>query len=166
MIKRCFQHDNDPTVLEFSRTHRKGLYKGGNKSFPNFTLNSDGVLLHIKRIGHRQETREVVTSSRAGEIVKGMHIHNAGICNPGGINMLEKSFSSTYYFRGIRAVVKSVLDQCDGTCKLSKTLETMPPAPRANRTMQVMEDLQCDLITISSKKGVPQCRDHEFKYNT
>ena len=88
-----------------------------------------------------------------------MHIHNAGICNPGGINMLEKFFSSTYYFsRGIRAVVKSVLDQCDGTCKLSKTLETMPPAPRANRTMQ------CDLITISSKKGVPQCRDHEFKY--
>ena len=43
-------------------------------------------------------------------------------------------------------------------------LKTMPPAPRANRTMQVMEELQCDLITIASKKGVPQCSDHDFKY--
>ena len=78
-----------------------------------------------------------------------MHNHSAGICNPGGINALEKSFSSKYYFRGIRAVVKSVLDHCAGTCKLSKTLETTPPVSRANRTMQVMDELECDLITIS-----------------
>ena len=96
--------------------------------------------------------REVVTASRAREIVKAMHNRSAGICNPGGINMLEKSFSSTYCYRGIRAIVKSVLDQCNGTCKLSKGLETMPPAPRANCTMQVMEEVQCDLVTITSKK--------------
>ena len=163
MLKKCFQRSNDPAVLEFTRTHRKKLFKGGNKSYPNFRLDNEGVLLHIKRIGQRQETREVVTAGRAREIVQSMHNHSAGICNPGGINVMEKSFSATN-FRGIRAVVKSVLDQCNGTCKLSKTLETMPPAPRANRTMQVMEELQCDLITIASKKGVPPCSDHGFKY--
>ena len=75
--------------------------------------------------------------------MKGMHNHTTGICNPGGINTLEKSFSLTYYCRGIRSIVKSVLEKCTGTCKLSKTLKTMPPAPRAIRTMQVMEQVQC-----------------------
>ena len=41
-------------------------------------------------------------------------------------------------------------------------LETFPPAPLANRSMQVMEEVQCDLITITSKKGVPN--SSEFKY--
>ena len=149
MIKKCFQETNDPAVLEFCRTYRKKFYKGGNKSLPNFTVDDNGVLLHNKRVGQREEMREVVTASRAREIVKAMHNRSAGICNPGGINMLEKSFSC---YRGIRAIVKPVLDQCNGTCKLSKSLETMPPAPRANRTMQVMEEVQCDLVTITSKK--------------
>ena len=164
MIKKCFQETNDPAILEFCRTYRNKLYKGGNKSLPNFTVDGNGVLLHIKRVGQREEMREVVTASRAREIVKAMHNRSAGIYNPGGINMLEKSFSSTYFYRGIRAIVKSVLDQCNGTCKLSKSLETMPPAPRANRTMQVMEEVQCDLVTITSKKGISQCTDHDFKY--
>ena len=164
MRKKCFQHTKDVAVLEFCRTHRKKLYKGGNKSLPNFTLDTNGVLLHIKRVGQREEMREVVTASRARELVKAMHTHSTGICNPGGINSLEKSFSSTYYYRGIRAIVKSVLDHCNGTCKQSKCLETMPPAPLANRTMQVMEEVQCDLITITSKKGVAHCTDHDFKY--
>ena len=124
-------------------------------------MDSNDVLLHIKRVGGTEEKREVVTASRARELVKAMHRHTEGVCNPGGINTLENSFSSTFYYRGIRAIVKSVLQQCNGTCKLSKTLNTMPPAPRANRTMQAMEEVQCDLIT---KKGVPQCSDHEFKY--
>ena len=164
MIKKCFQQTKDPAILEFCKTHRKKLYKGGNKSLPNFTLDSNGVLLHIKRVGQREEMREVVTASRARELVKAMHNRSAGICNPGGINALEKSFCSTYYYRGIRAIVKTVLDQCDGSCKLSKCLETMPPVPRANRTMQVMEEVQCDLITITAKKGVPHCMEHNFKY--
>ena len=103
----------------------------------------------------------MVTASRARELVKAMHSHSMGTCNPGGINALEKSF---HYYRGIRNIIKSVLEQCTGTCKLTKMLKTIPPAPRANRTMQVMEELQCDLITIASKKGVPQCSDHDFKY--
>ena len=143
LIKKCLQEDKDPAVLEFCKTHIKKLYKGGNKSLPNFTVYSNGVLLHIKQVGGREEKREVVTASRARELVKAMHSHTEGVCNPGGINTLENSFSSTFYYRGIRAIVKSVLQQCNGTCKLSKTLNTMPPAPRANRTMQAMVEVQC-----------------------
>ena len=163
MIK-CFQQSRDVAVLEFCRTHRKKLYKGGNKSLPNSTLDTNGVLLHIKRVGQREEMRVVVTASRARELLKAMHTHSTGICNPGGINSLDKSFSFTYYYRGIRAIVKSVLDHCNGTCKLSKSLETLPPAPLANHTVQVMEEVQRDLIIITSKKRCRHRTDHDFKY--
>ena len=152
MIKKSLQPTDDPAILEFRTTNRKRLYKGGNKSFPNFTVDANDVLLHIKRIGKREKKREVVDAIRAREIIKALHTHASVVCNPGGINALEKSFLLTYYYRRIRAIVKSVLDQCDGTCKLSKTLETLPPTPKANCSMQVMEELQCDLITITSKK--------------
>ena len=152
LIKKCFQKTSDPAVLDFCKTHRKKLFKGGNRLLPNFTIGDDGALFHIKRIGKREERRKVVTKSEAREIVKALHIHSAWVCNPGGIKLLEKSF---YYYRGIRTIVKSVLNQCKGTCKLTKTLETLPPAPLANRSMQAMEEVQCDLITITSKKGVP-----------
>ena len=108
--------------------------------------------------------RVVVTASRARELLKAMHTHSTGICNPGGINSLDKSFSFTYYYRGIRAIVKSVLDHCNGTCKLSKSLETLPPAPLANHTVQVMEEVQRDLIIITSKKRCRHRTDHDFKY--
>ena len=164
MIKRCLQNTPDPVVIDFCKTYRKKLFKGGNKALPNFSIEDNGVLVHIKRIGKREERRKVVTKTEANEIVKALHIHSDGVCNPGGINSLENYFCSTYYYRGIRVIVKSVLSQCKGTCKLTKTLETMPPAPLANRSMQVMEELQCDLITITSKKGVPSSSDHDFKY--
>ena len=34
---------------------------------------------------------------------------------------------------------------------MAKSLKTMPPAPGANHTTQVMEEVQCDLVTITSK---------------
>ena len=164
MIKKCLQKSTDPLVVDYRKMHRKKLFKGGNKASPNFCLDGNGSLLHITRVGEREEKRVVVTAKKAKELVKSMHERSEGICNPGGINTLENSFSSIYYCRGIRQIVKSILNQCNGTCKLSKTLETMPPAPIANRTMDVMEELQCDLITITSKKGVPLCSDHNYKY--
>ena len=164
MIKKCLQSSTDPLVVDYRKMHRKKLFKGGNKASPNFCLDGNGSLLHITRVGEREEKRVVVTAKKARELVKSMHERSEGICNPGGINTLENSFSSIYYCRGIRQIVKSILNQCNGTCKLSKTLETMPPAPIANRTMDVMEELQCDLITITSKKGVPLCSDHNYKY--
>ena len=79
---------------------------------PNFCLDSKGSLLHIKHVGSAEEKREVVTLKKAKELVLNMHQRSEGICNPGGINTLVRSFSSTYYYKGIRAVVKSVLEQC------------------------------------------------------
>ena len=117
-----------------------------------------GSVLHITRKGNNEKKREVVTVTKAREPVTRMHERSEGICNPGGINMLVRSFSATYYCRGIRSIVKCVLDECKGTCKL---LATMPPVPVANRTMQVMEEIQCDLIT---KKGIPRSCAHDFKY--
>ena len=75
MIEKSLQSTDDPAILEFCRTNRKRLYKGGNKSFPNFTVDANDVLLHIKRIGKWEEKREVVDASRAREIIKVMHTH-------------------------------------------------------------------------------------------
>lgn len=115
-------------------------------------MDTNGVLLHIKRVQGREEKREVVTASRAQELVMAMHNRTEGVCNPGGTNTLENTFSATYYYRGIRTIIKAVLQQCNGTCKLSKMLKTMPPVPKAHRTMEAMEEVQCVLITITSKK--------------
>ena len=73
-----------------------------------------------------------------------------GVCVPGGINTLVRSFTATYYCKGIRKVVKQMIDNCAGTCKLSKVLNTSKPAIVANRTASVMEEIQCDLI---ARKG-------------
>ena len=97
MIKRCLQNTPDPVVIDFCKTYCKKLFKGGNKALPNFSIEDNGVLVHIKRIGKREERRKVVTKTEANEIVKALHIHSDGVCNPGGINSLEKSFCSTYY---------------------------------------------------------------------
>ena len=115
-----------------------------------------------KQSGHK---REVVFMKRAIELVKDLHQQtNEGICAPGGINTLVRSFTATFYFKGIRKIVREILDHCTGTCKLSKVINTAPLAPVPNRTMSVMEEIQCDLINIVCKKGVsPSCR-HEFKY--
>ena len=164
MIKKCLENSTDPSVTTFRQINRKKLFKGGKKSMPNFCLDGNGALLRIRRVGAREEKREVVTLAKGKELVKSMHQRAQGVCNPGGINPLVRTFSSAYYCRRIRSVVQSVLDQCTGTCKLTKTLQTVPPAPTANRTTEVMEEIQCDLITIVSKKGVHQCTDHDFKY--
>ena len=89
--------------------------------------------------------------AKGKELVKSMH---QGGCHSGGINTLVRTFSSAYY---CRSVVQFVLDQCTGTCKLSKTLQTVLPAPTANRTTEVMEEIQCDLITIVSHSTVVLC---------
>ena len=102
---------------------------------------------------------------KAKEIVKSLHQQSKkGVCVPGGINTLVRSFTAMYYCRGIRQIVKDVLDQCTGTCKLSKALNTVQPAPVAIRTMGVMEEMQCDLITVVSKKGIMASCTHDFKY--
>ena len=89
--------------------------------------------------------REVVTASRARGLCT---IIVLGFVTPVELTHWRNP-SPQNTTSGIRAVVKSVLDHCAGTCKLSKTLETTPPVSRANRTMQVMDELECDLITIS-----------------
>ena len=61
--------------------------------------------------------------------------------------------------------MKDILNHCTGTCKLSKVLHTVPlPPPVPNRTTSVMQAIQCDLISIVSKKGVSSSCNHEFKY--
>ena len=65
--------------IEFCKTHRKKLYKGVNKSLPNFTVDSNDVLLHIKRVGGREEKRDVVTASRARELSVDDFIQSIGI---------------------------------------------------------------------------------------
>ena len=167
MIKKCLtgEYSADPSVCDFKKTYRKKLFKAGNTSTPNFCLNDHGTLFHIKRIRKTEQKCEVVSVSRAKELVRLMHQHKAeGICVPGGINTLVRSFTANYYCRGIRKIVQSVLDHCCGTCKLSKTLKTVAPVPVANRTKEVMEEVQCDLITIVSKKGVISSKNHDFKY--
>ena len=49
--------------------------------------------------------------------------------------------------------MKQLLEECTGTCKLSKVLDTATPSLVANRTASVVEEIQCDLITITCKKG-------------
>ena len=51
--------------------------------------------------------------------------------------------------------MKDILNHCTGTCKLSKVVHTVPPPPVPNRTMSVMQEIQCDLISIVSKKVSP-----------
>ena len=78
---------------------------------PNFCLNDHGTLFHIKRIRKTEQKFEVVSVSRAKELVRLMHQHKAeDICVPGGINTLVRSFTANYYCRGIRKIVQSVLD--------------------------------------------------------
>ena len=113
-------------------------------------------------VGHK---REVVFMTRAEELVKGLHQQTQqGICLPGGINTLVRSFTATYYFRGIPKIVKDMLNHCTGTCKLSNVLHIVPPPPVPNRTMSLMQEIQYDLISIVSKKGVSSSCNHEFKY--
>ena len=109
--------------------------------------------------------REVVVLDKAKEIVRGLHQPKAeGVCVSGGINALVRSFTSTYYCKGIGKVGKRVLDNCTGTCKLSKVLNTAKPAIIANRTASVMEKIKCDLITITCKKGLLPSLKHNFRY--
>ena len=68
------------------------------------------------------------------------------------------------HIKGIRKVVKQMLDSCAGTCRLSKVLNTAKPAIVANITASVMEEIQCDLITITCKKGLLPSLKHSFRY--
>ena len=109
--------------------------------------------------------KEVVVVEKAKEIVRALHQPKAeGVCVPGGINTLVRSFTATYFCKGIRKVVKQMIDNCTGTCKLSKVLNTSKPAIVANRTASVMEEIQCDLITITCKKGLLPSLKHSFRY--
>ena len=164
MIKKCLSIEccSDPSVLDFKK---KKLFKGGKTTAPNYCLDEHGTLCHIARVRNVEQKREVVSADKAKEIVQSMHQQKKkGICVPGGINTLVRSFTSVYYYRGIRPIAMEVLRCCPGTCKLSKVLNTAQPAPIANRTSSVMEEVQCDLITIVSRKGVPPPRSHSYKY--
>ena len=100
--------------------HRKNCFQEETKADPNFSLDRNDSLFHTIRIGKRVLKREIVTAKKAKELVKHMHERSEGICNRGGTNTLEKSFASTYFYRRIQQVIKSILDQCNETCKLSK----------------------------------------------
>ena len=102
---------------------------------------------------------------RAKEIVKALHQQTAtGVCVPGGINTLVRSFTANYFCKNIRKIVKDMLQNCTGTCKLSKVLDTAKPAIVASRSACVMEKIQCDLITITCKRGLLHSCSHDFKY--
>lgn len=105
LIKKCFSKEERPTpsVSEFKKRYRKKLFKGGKLSLPNYCLGECGKLFHIRRMGELEHKREVVFMTRAKELVQGLHQQTQqGICVPGGINTLVRSFTATYYFRGIR----------------------------------------------------------------
>ena len=36
MIKKCLKHSQDPSVMMLFKRRRKKVFKGGNKSLPNF----------------------------------------------------------------------------------------------------------------------------------
>ncbi len=163
------QTQQDQEVVDFVRVHRKKLYKGGRKSEPNFCIGENShhetVLCRLMRSKNRIEAREVVTTARAHQIVESLHSSAPGVCNPGGINSIVGLFTCKYYYKGIRKVVEHVLRDCQGTCKLIKSIDTHPPPPKAIRTMRVMEEVQCDLITIcSTRRGLPDAKGHRYKY--
>ena len=113
---------HSPSVSGFRKKYRKKLFKGGKVSLPNYCLGVCGKLFHISRVGKVEHKREVVFMKRAIEIVKDLHQKtNEGICAPGGINTLVRSFTATFYFKGIRKIVREILDHCTGTCKYSST---------------------------------------------
>ena len=123
MIKQCFSKDHChiPSVTEFKKRYRRKLFKGGKLSLPNYCLGKAETLFHIRRAGTVEHKRKVVFMKRAKNIVKELHQQtNEGNCVPGGINTLVRSFTATYYFKGIRKIVRDVLNDCTGTCKLSK----------------------------------------------
>ena len=103
-------------------------YKAGKIAQPNFCIDEHGTLFHITRMGKTEVRKEVVVE-KAKEIVRALHQPKAeGVCVPGGINTPVWSFTATYYCKGIRKVVKQMIDNCAGTCKLSKVLNTSKPA--------------------------------------
>ena len=131
MIRKCLSAEcgSDPAVSDFKRRFCKKLYKAGKIVQPNIYVDEHGTLFHITRKGKMDVRKEVVVVEKAKEIVRGLHQPKAeGVCVPGGINTLVRSFTATYYFRGIRKVVKQLLEECTGTCKLSKvlTLQSLP----------------------------------------
>ena len=170
MIMLCLSSEtsSDPSVAEFRKMYRKKIYKGGKLSSPNFCIeedaNHDRVLCRISRYRGKVSTRQILTSVRAKEVITAMHCHDGGVCAPGGINALVSKFTAKYYCRGIRSIAKQILDECSGTCKLTKVLQTAPPVPHANRSMHIMEQVQCDLITVTSQKGGFSSAQHDFKY--
>ena len=53
------------------------------------------------------------------EVVKALHQQRGeGVCVPGGINTLVRSFTATYFCKGIRKIIKNILDNCTGTCNV------------------------------------------------
>ena len=162
------QRPNDDDSERFRVANRKKLYKGGKLSLPFFCLgdvNNKTILCRISYTHGRVETRQVVSMSQAHHIVTNLHKDvSSNTCKPGGINALVGQFTMTYYYKGIRAIVENVLKECNGTCKLSKHINTVPPPPKAMRTTNVMEVIQCDLIYIMCGKGLPSSEKHDFKY--
>jgi hypothetical protein len=167
MIRKCLmaEYASDPAVCGFKKRFRKKLYKAGRISQPNFCINEHGTLFHITRVRNKEIQREVVVVGKAKEILRSMHQPKSeGVCVPGGINSLVRLFTASYYCKGIRKMVRQMLDNCAGTCKLSKVLNTAKPAIVANRTPSVMEKVQCDLITTTCKKGLFPSLKHKFRY--
>ena len=162
------QRPNDDDSKRFRVANRKKLYKGGKLSLPFFCLgdvNNKTVLCGILYTHGRIETRQVVSMTQAHHIVTNLHKDmSSNTCKPVGIDALVGHFTMTYYCKGIRAIVENVLKECNGTCKLSKHIKTVPPPPKAMRTTNVMEVIQCDLIYITCGKGLPSSEKHDFKY--
>ena len=167
-ILYMLQNPEDEKSKQFRTSNRKKLYKGGKLDLPFFCLgevNHETVLCRVMYTRGRVESRRVVTNLQARTIIENMHRDlNNDVCKPGGINALVGQFTLSYYCKGIRSVVEKVLSDCSGTCKLNKPIETNPPPPQPIRTMNVMEEIQCDLIFITTSKGLPPSVKHKFNY--
>ena len=104
MIKKCLVADasSDPAVSEFKKHFRKKLFKSGKIAEPNYCIDEHGKLFNITRVRGTEQRREVVVRERAKEIVKALHQQTGeGVCVPRGINTLVRSFTATYFCKGI-----------------------------------------------------------------
>ena len=94
-----------------------------------------------------------------------MHRPHGTNCIPGGIHKLKNLFSEWYLLNCIQEVVTDVLNRCDGTCKLMKSIKVSKPPPQPVRSMKIMERIQVDLLELYGPKSpfIAQA-NHNYRY--
>ena len=53
-----------------------------------------------------------------------LHRPEGMACRPGGIRKMFKRFQKEYYMKGGKNIVGSIFNECNGTCKRLKALQT------------------------------------------